>query len=628
MKNYNNLRFYNLSPLKLIALTTFLIIFSKWTISYFFFPTESILIKNIFDLQDPYYFPFIINLAELEFNPRYLNTEYENGILPIPIYSIAFHSISYIIFKDYSFIIVEFLALFLFIYIFFKIFVEFNINTYPSILMAVGVFILPDVILYFSKFGFDIINFNIIKDLYSLRAPRPLITNLYFFWGLFLAIKYYKSDVDIKLSFLIGLCLALTFGSYYFNFVILLLLYFFLFLLKNYNQNKNFVIHSIKKLFISLITFTLISLPFLLILFFTDIDYPQKVGTLYLDISQKKIVVNYLLSHLGSLKFLLVFVFNTLMFTYLRKRNIFYNKHAIKVIYILFLSSFISPILFILFSPAISEIYHFIDLIVVIGILTAFIFSILFISIFVKRFNWNKNFFLYEKKYIFFLILFLIVNLNINYFNKYQNTLNEELRHDMLKLEIYFKKNEENLNSILTFIPKIQVWWLFNGKRKLASVDSSLTSLGFEVLELNFINNLKFLKISEKNFVEIIKNKKVGWKYDNPYIKYLSWYKYQANSLTTYKNSKDFDPKILNYISKSRPTKTQQLIVPNKELKRLVNSFQNNDLSNFNQPDIIIINKNSLINKYANINTDLYCSISSLKFFKIYVNMSKANCKF
>ena len=121
MINYNNLRFYNLSPLKLIALTTFLIIFSKWTISYFFSPTESILIKNIFDLQDPYYFPFIINLAELEFNPRYLNTEYENGILPIPIYSIAFHSISYIIFKDYSFIIVEFLALFLFIYIFHRI---------------------------------------------------------------------------------------------------------------------------------------------------------------------------------------------------------------------------------------------------------------------------------------------------------------------------------------------------------------------------------------------------------------------------------------------------------------------------------------------------------------------------
>ena len=617
-----------LSPLRLIILTVFLIITFKWITTYFFFPTESILLKNVFDLQDPYYFPFIINLADLDFNPKYLDAEYRSGILPIPIYSIVFHSIFYLIFNDYSFIILEYLALFIFIYIFFKIFIEFNIEIYLSVLMAVAIFALPDFILFFSRFGFNIINFNIITDLYNLRIPRPLITNLYFFWGIFLAIKYFKQKVNKRLSFLIGMSLAFTFGSYYYNFVILSLLYFSLLILKNYNQNKEYIINSIKHLFISFIVFILFSAPFLLILFLSDKEFAEKMGTLYLNFSEKKIIINYLLSHLLSIKFLLIFLINTMMWIYFNKSNTAFNKQSINVIYVLFLSSFISPVLFILFSPAVSEIFHFIDLIVVIGILTLFIFITLFISSFFKIINNCKNFFNYKRANIILLILFIVLNFNINYFNKYRDTLDKDLRQDMSKLENYFTKNKDNLNNILTFIPKIQVWWLFNDKKELISVNSSFTSLGFEILELNFIYNLKFLNLSKENFIEIIKNKKVGWRYDNSYIKYLSFYKYQANSLRTYNNSTNFDPKILDYIAKSRPTKTQQLIVPNNELKRLIDTFQNNNSKDFKQPDIIIIDKNSLIDKYANINDDFYCLLPSLKSLKVYINLTKASCQF
>ena len=63
----------------------------------------------------------------------------------------------------------------------------------------------------------------------------------------------------------------------------------------------------------------------------------------------------------------------------------------------------------------------------------------------------------------------------------------------------------------------------------------------------------------------MITNKKGSWRYTNEYIKYISWYRYQANSLITFKNTNDFSDEELKYISTSRPTKTQQIILPKFE---------------------------------------------------------------
>ena len=114
---------------------------------------------------------------------------------------------------------------------------------------------------------------------------------------------------------------------------------------------------------------------------------------------------------------------------------------------------------------------------------------------------------------------------------------------------------------------------------------------------------------------------------DNKYIKYLSYYKYQANSLITYKNSLDFDESEKKYILKSRPTKTQQIMIPNFDIKRLINLYENYESnSKFNDPDIIIVQKNSLIDKFSKINNKLYCQFKNFNFLKVYVKIKKGIC--
>ena len=112
----------NLSSLSLISFIAFALISLKWSISYFVYPNESLLNKIIFDLQDHLYFPFIINLLNFDLNPDYLGSFVDSKIIPVPIYSVIFHSAIYSIFSEYSFIILEYFSVFLFLYIFFKIF--------------------------------------------------------------------------------------------------------------------------------------------------------------------------------------------------------------------------------------------------------------------------------------------------------------------------------------------------------------------------------------------------------------------------------------------------------------------------------------------------------------------------
>ena len=109
-------------------------------------------------------------------------------------------------------------------------------------------------------------------------------------------------------------------------------------------------------------------------------------------------------------------------------------------------------------------------------------------------------------------------------------------------------------------------------------------------------------------------------RYINENLRYLSWYRYQANSLVTFNKSEDFKFEELEHIKKSRPTLTQQIIIPRKEIKRLVNLYENYSLeSNFVRPDMIVLNKNSKISVSSNINSKNYCKIEKFKLLKVYV---------
>ena len=125
--------------------------------------------------------------------------------------------------------------------------------------------------------------------------------------------------------------------------------------------------------------------------------------------------------------------------------------------------------------------------------------------------------------------------------------------------------------------------------------------------------------IDKQEFKKILENKKRSWRYNNEFLRYLSWYKYQANSLITFDNTNDFRSDELEFIKQSSPTKTQQIIIPQFEINRLLNLYDvldiNQDIEN---PDLIVLKRGSLVEKYSFIDLSVYCRSNNFDIFKIY----------
>ena len=610
-KNFFGNNFHNL----FILLFSFLLVFFKWSISYYLFNNENILNKIIFDISDFYYFPYIINLLELDFSPDYLENFKSNNYLPIPLYSILFHTFFLKFFGFIGFFILEFLCLYLFLIILLNFFDKFEINLNLALISSIFIFILPLLSGYLEVFN---IKLNTLYGLYSLRFPRPLITSIYFFWGLYLAIKYYQSTkIDIRDYIYIGISMSLTFVSYYYNFINLFLIFLTIFFIKIY-KDKNFLRKNFFGLSLAVITFLIFILPFLVLYHLSEIDYLSMIGLISLNLDTKIELLIYLSQKLLSLRFLIPLSILVLLSAIILKLDIKFIKEKIVFLALLFLSSVISPFFFIIISPSVTEIYHFLNWIVIITVFILFTYSIIILNFLLKKI---------KKK--FFLIIFSLVFLLVFESNHFKNLKNNDvsLRSDFYKLQLLINKNDNELNNFLSFIPRAQVLLMLKNKKKFSTIESSFSSLNFNQLEKSFIYNLKFLGIQNENFIKIIENKKGSWRYNNEFVRYFSWYKYQANSLITYKNTNDFSKDELEYILNSSPTKTQQIIVPKFELNRLITLFKNLDLNkNFEKPDLIILKKESLINKYANIKLDQYCEIEGYERLKVYANISSVLC--
>jgi hypothetical protein len=352
------------------------------------------------------------------------------------------------------------------LYIFYKIFQELKISKNFSALFASTVFLLPEFLIYLHNIGINLINFNILKNLYSFNIPRPIISSIYFFWGLLLAIDYYKYKKNNYFFILIGVNLALNFGSYTWHFIILSVLFSILFSVKILKNNKVYFLFLVKKIFLIFISFLLFALPFIITLFFAEKDTILREGAIYPNLEQKKILLNHLLFHFLSLRFLLVFFANTFFLFFLLKKQNFFCKKAVIVLYLFFISSCLSPILFLLIPIIITEFYHFTDLVVIIGILVFFIYLTLIFTIIFGQISKAYKFYNFISKSNFsflLLILFLSITFNFSYFLNYKENSNPDIRKDLNALYNYFNKNNYNqkLNIILTFNTRVQVWWLF-----------------------------------------------------------------------------------------------------------------------------------------------------------------------
>jgi len=611
-----------IKPIAILISFALLTTIFRWGTSFHVYPEEGINLKNILDLNDIYYFPYILNLIELNFSPTYSENLISEKLLPIPIYSVVIHSIFYFFFKSFSFVIIEFLSLTFFFIILLKIFKELNFSNSFSIFLSVFTFtFIVFIPIILSTLDITFINLDVFSNLYSFRTPRPIITSLYFFFTILLLIKIFKGHNSNNLYLLLGIFLGLNLVSFYYNFVILSLITLFV-ISQTFFIQKEIISQFVKKNMKILISFLLTISPFLFLSYHAEPDLLERFGVLSLEWNQKKIILFHILSKLFEFQFLVIFILNTSLFYLLIKKNNQYCMRTISIFYLLFLSSVISPILFILLSPTVVEIHNFLNLIVIIGLIVFLIFSII---IFLNFTNFYKK--IKSNNFYYLLIsLALIIIYNLNYYSTFKEKKNNFLRKDITKLEKFYQENKSNLNNLMSFEPQLQVWWLFHGEKKLTSIDSTMVSLNHSQIEKNFLENLKYLKINQDTFKFILENKKQGWRYENKIVKYFSMYKYLANSLFTFKNSQNFKKVEHDFIKRTPPTRSQQIVLPKEEQLRLLNLYKEIDGTSLSVIDIIILKKDSIIGSNAIIDNNKFCKLNNTKIFNIYINSNKMKC--
>ena len=628
----------NRKVLVCLIIISFSFIAGKWINSFLLFPDEHIINKIIFEITDSQYFPLIHNLANLNFNPGYSSLNENLKFIPIPYSALIFHAVVGEIFGYFGFIFLEFLYVAIFLYIFFLIFRKLNFTNMTAILLSSFVFTLPPITSLI-----DILNIpwlvdldlhhHMLLDFYGDRIPRPAISNLYFFLFLYLLINFYKEKMQGNFfGIFIGILLSAMWVSFYYHFSCASITLMIVFFLKYREQLFNNLKKKSGLIIKIIISFLIASIPLIILLYLSEPDYAVRVGLIELDLNKKTILLNHLFKNLFTKELLLVIILNSLALWYIKKKQNLYCSKSIEVIFVLFLSSIISPFLFIAISPIGVEMYHFLNLVIVTGLMCFFISCIVLVSIFLKKkiIKNNKILFLRSDNFKFLLVIIMILFYNyVNLYSTVHITLKSKnffaYRSNFNDITSKLENNNVNLSkesNILTFNDMFQTWWILSDYKYLSVVNGAFSPRKTHDIENQVIDSFKFLKLNVDDFLRFFENKKDGWRYFNKNTASVMHMTYTANSLKTFSNSKNFEKDILNFIQNTSPFYSQQMVIPKDEFKRLKKKFLQRDTSSFVEPDLIIIKKDNEISEKMIIELNEYCKLKN-DFFFAYVKYDK-----
>ncbi len=596
----------------------------KWILSFYFY-NESLSAKIIFDSgrDGEVYFPMIKYLASFELNKSF-DPYIENlKIMPLPLTGIFIHSIFLKIFGYSAFIILEFLAFFTFLIIFYKIFSYF-FSENESILLSLFLFSIPTIITILNIENLPYINL-LQKNFYFSRVPKPMISSLYLFSFLYLLVSMEKGKFFTKKKFiLLGIILGFSLSSFYYFFVIEILafLFFLIYKLKFFFLKK--ILEQYKNFLLSIFFFLLSILPFFFNLLFHEKDATGRWGVFNLDLEKKKILLEHYFNGYIKIEFLLIFIISS-FFVYLANKKRILNHEIINIFFILFLGSVFAPVIFVLFLNKASILYHFNNAMFVWIFL---FFVIYFITILKHLFKIELN--IYVCRVFFILITFLYCfNTYLEQRNNYNNQVIREKRIEFQKITELINDNLIITNaSLMTFNTDLMIWAILSDIKYLSLVNGLFVSKTDDMIENDLIKSFKFLNLNVHDFKYFLRNKKEQkWRYLNRNVVTFFFYKYQANSLITFNDSKNFDPKIAKFIFSSSPLYTQQSVIPNEEFMRLEKKFENTKIKKTNRPDAIVLEKSmSVINNIVIKKKD-YCKLYDGNIYVLYLKKkSKIKC--
>jgi len=579
-----------------------------------------------------YYFAPFKAIANFDLNYSYDPNINNLNNITAPMGALYLHLIFYYVFGTWSFVILELVYILIFLIIFYKISRLLSFPRLESLLIAVVLFSMPIFLEFISLSGANY--FNILYgEFYSLRFPRPLVSTIFFYLFILCIFRLLNKDFFIKKNFvLLGAISGLSFTSFFHTFVleqlILVFIFFYIFKYDSLNElKKNF-----KFIILFFTSFFIICLPFFINMFFSDADFLERNGLVDLDLEKKLFLLSYLFKKLLKLEFLLIFFTSVLLFTFINYNKKLINYKKLNIFFTIFYISILSPFIFVLISPKIFSHFYLFNNIILISAFLLFFFSILSIV----RFYIIKIIPIKIVSNTAFVLILITLFCN---FNQNQKNYNEiQLSSDSISKRDEFKKITNLINenkfidikksNLLTFDDKFLVWAILNDVKYLKISNGVLIPKTNFMIENDLINTFKYLELSKNDFLNFIKNKKISsWRYRNENVKKLFWMRYQANSLVTHNNSKNFDKEILDFINKSSPLLSQQLIIPNNEISRLLLKFD--DLKIFyDDPDLIIFNKENDILKKSIINLEKFCKAFDGEHYIFYHKLvNNLNCK-
>jgi|LakMenEpi03Aug12_release.lakeMendotaPanAssembly.Ray.scaffolds.fasta_scaffold29391_3 hypothetical protein len=579
-------KFYrnNFALIGSLIITT--VYFSKYLFSFYFFPQEDLITKIISDSPNHSYFHYIKAFSDLDFSKTFSNLWQNDTNILVPVGSILLNSFFYKLIGNISFLLCEFIYIFLFIYLLTKILTKIEVT-------KLYIFSIIFFTLFFKNiiYNFDLNSHTLsfASDLlFSDNFPRPLVSNVLYLFSLYLLTKISSNNFfEFKNIVMFSIILSLLFSSSFFIFFsVFLTTLFYLFLSYKIPLIVKIISHKKLEIIISVLAFLIFSLPFIYLINTSNEDYFARMGIVTLNYDKKILLLKYYLITYLNLKNLIVF-FTTLAFLFLINKKFINYKKFVNLLFINLLSSYISPVLFIILSPSVSFIYHFNNLI----ILNYLLFYFFTFSIILKNILFFKNNLKYKNFFLVAIIIFSILNGHINTYKEFTNSVLQKDRYNKNNLIIKIK-NTINVNcSVLTFDNSIMTWMIFHNYKNISYINGTFTNRTNDELKIDLVIALKILGFKENDFRSLLESEWDGWRLKNSLIQQLFWQTYQANQFKTFENSKDFEPKNLEIINNSKPSLTHQIAIPRYEKENFIRLFNNFELTHSNIPNYIIINK-------------------------------------
>ena len=607
----------NINTILIISIFLFSV---KWILSFYFFK-ENLPVRIIFEsvADGYYYYPLIKYLAFFELNNSF--DPYINSlkIIPLPLSGIFIHSVFYKIFGYSAFIILEFFAIFIFLFLFYKIFSYFFLEN-ESIVLSLFLFAIPSIIAILNIENLPYINL-LKSNFYTLRVPRPMINSLYLFTFVYLLVLMEKDKIIDKRKFIfLGIILGFSLSSFFYFFIIEATAFlFFLFYKFKFNFLKK-IIEQYKNFLLSIFFFLISILPFVLNVLLAEKDFTERQCVFNLGFEKKKILLDHYFNGYVKIEFLLFFLASCFL-TYFANKKKISNYEIINIFFILFLGSVFAPTIFVIFSNKACALYHFNNAIFV----WAFLFSVIsFVTILKHFFKIKLN--IYICRTFFILITFIYcLNTYLEKENKYNNHFTKNERIEFQKITKIINDNVIVSNStIMTFNADLMIWAILNNVKYLSLINSLIVPKTDAMIENDLIKSFKFLNLDVYDFKYFLRNKKEQkWRYMNRNVYNFFTYKYQANSLITFNNSKNFDAKVAEDIFSSSPLYQQQSVIPNEEFIRLEKKFKKIKLENFSEPEIIILEKLKPVSKKIVIKKQHYCKLHDEDIYIVYLKNNK-----